>query len=717
MMMTAVSKQIRRFIRGTLPMVGAAVALALTPPVHAAELVTNASLERDHGYDFVEGWDFHPSASTHVTTTTGFDGTNSVMFDLSAGTDPEYCSAVFPVRPGESYTAQCWYRVDQAFSQGHVAVLIRWWRSPNRADWDGQSVVQDNIGAAVTSGWQLAQGVVTAPAATVYGEVCIYGGGGLAKGPNGKAYFDAFSLKPVAAVSSAASNPYPADGTPDARMNTVLQWSTVPTAKSYNLYLGTNYPAVASATEGSPLQIDHVAYTVAPLRYAVTLDPNSLYFWRVDAVDSAGVVTPGNVWSFFVRFDLAEDVPSLPFNQYRYDSKDSSGYGLDGLKVIPNPAGGYLGVHHSYIGGQFEARLALSTDLTTWQHVRTLARPAGMPGLMRVPLTGGFVLTHEDYWWNTELGGYWASSVRFAYYASLNDLLTSAPTRVFTAPVSSFSNMKIEGTPNLFSVSPDGNHIEAGFHYLRRPEMLDHNATGTLLNLVSGTPSWTAQINTQLNSDLAAKGVPIAGDRDYVQLLGKSYFLVEGQYRQSDFSSWRCWFQDARGTFLPLYLQTHKGSRSYGNLTSTFLTLPSGKPGLLMTYFIFSELSKPGEPGAFIFFRELQMQAREPLPASGATSVSPTGEARCLAGFGATRHDAYLSTDPAVAASADTTSPAYRGRLAHPTLPFSGLAYSTAYYWRMDEVAADGTVTKGPVWSFTTTSPPAGIADWSAWGE
>ena len=221
-------------------------------------------------------------------------------------------------------------------------------------------------------------------------------------------------------------------------------------------------------------------------------------------------------------------------------------------------------------------------------------------------------------------GGYWASSVRFAYYASLNDLLTSGPVREYRAPVSSFSNMQIEGTPNLFSVSPDGNHIEAGFHYLRRPEMLDHNATGTLLNLVSGTPSWTAQINSQLNSDLAAKGVPIAGDRDFLSLLGKSLFMVEGQYRQSDFSSWRCWFQDARGMFLPMYLQTHKGSRSYGNLTSTFLTLPSGKPGLLMTYFIFSELSKPGEPGAFIFFRELQRRrGNHSRPAVPVQSAQP----------------------------------------------------------------------------------------------
>ena len=376
MMNPLAPKRFCRIVRCLLPAMATAVALTLAPSGRAAELVTNASFERDHGYEFVEGWDFHPSSSTRVTTTTGADGSNSVMFDLSAGTDPEYCSVVFPVRPGESYTAQFWYRVDQAFSEGHAAVLIRWWRAPNRVDWDGQSLVLDNVGAAVTSGWQLAQGVVTAPATTAYGEVCVYGGGGLAKGPDGKACFDAFSLKPVAAVSPAASNPYPVDGAPDARMYTVLQWSTVPTAKSYNLYLGTDYLAVAAATEGSPLQVDHVGYTVAPLRYAVTLDPNSLYFWRVDAVDSGGAVTPGNVWSFFVRFDLAEDVPSVPFNQYRYDAKDSFGYGLDGLKVIPNPAGGYLGVHHSYIGGQFEARLAQSIDLTTWQHVRTLARPA-----------------------------------------------------------------------------------------------------------------------------------------------------------------------------------------------------------------------------------------------------------------------------------------------------------------------------------------------------
>ena len=75
-------------------------------------------------------------------------------------------------------------------------------------------------------------------------------------------------------------------------------------------------------------------------------------------------------------------------------------------------------------------------------------------------------------------------------------------------------------------------------------------------------------------------------------------------------------------------------------------------------------------------------------------------------GDGAAEHDVYLGTDPNAVAAADTsdTTGIYRGRQAETMyVPAEGLSWITTYYWRVDEVAVDGTISPGRVWRFATT--------------
>jgi hypothetical protein len=72
-------------------------------------------------------------------------------------------------------------------------------------------------------------------------------------------------------------------------------------------------------------------------------------------------------------------------------------------------------------------------------------------------------------------------------------------------------------------------------------------------------------------------------------------------------------------------------------------------------------------------------------------------------GDGAAEHDVYFGTDAEAveAADASDTTGVYRGRQGTTTyVPPEGLVWGTAYFWRIDEVAADGTVTKGQVLTF-----------------
>ena len=92
------------------------------------------------------------------------------------------------------------------------------------------------------------------------------------------------------------------------------------------------------------------------------------------------------------------------------------------------------------------------------------------------------------------------------------------------------------------------------------------------------------------------------------------------------------------------------------------------------------------------------VQARSPEPADGTRHVLAPF-VRWAPGATATAHDVYFGTSP-------TLGPAeHMGRLPlAQTMYFHapGIAPATTYYWRIDEVGADGTIHTGDVWSFTS---------------
>jgi hypothetical protein len=93
--------------------------------------------------------------------------------------------------------------------------------------------------------------------------------------------------------------------------------------------------------------------------------------------------------------------------------------------------------------------------------------------------------------------------------------------------------------------------------------------------------------------------------------------------------------------------------------------------------------------------------ASNPNPASGATGVSVNTSLSWQAGTNATLHRVYFGTTSNAVANATTNSPEFKGALAVTNYNPATLAYSTSYYWRVDEMAG-AYATTGVVWSFTT---------------
>jgi hypothetical protein len=98
--------------------------------------------------------------------------------------------------------------------------------------------------------------------------------------------------------------------------------------------------------------------------------------------------------------------------------------------------------------------------------------------------------------------------------------------------------------------------------------------------------------------------------------------------------------------------------------------------------------------------------AWNPSPANGANADIGNGlPLSWSAGDTAAQHDVYFGTDIQTVKAADVsdTTGIYRGRQDAATFtPAEGVEWGGGpYYWRIDEIAADGTVSQGGTWVFT----------------
>ncbi len=111
--------------------------------------------------------------------------------------------------------------------------------------------------------------------------------------------------------------------------------------------------------------------------------------------------------------------------------------------------------------------------------------------------------------------------------------------------------------------------------------------------------------------------------------------------------------------------------------------------------------------------------AGNPNPADDAVGVVSYPVLSWTAGAGALQHDVYFGTNLAEVNDADMSSSACQGQQDSTVwdsnnFDLDGLDYSTAYYWRIDEIRP-GCVTKGDVWNFTTCAQPDlnfGLVGW-----
>ena len=142
-------------------------------------------------------------------------------------------------------------------------------------------------------------------------------------------------------TSETASGPVPEEGDSDILRDTVLNWVPGETAATRNIYIGTDFDEVESATVPTASDLDVNSFDPGRLEFGQT------YYWRVDEVNGTPdkTVFKGNVWSFTVE-PYSIQVPgdeigvtaSSSSTNFSLPEKvvDGSGLGADGSHdIIP----------------------------------------------------------------------------------------------------------------------------------------------------------------------------------------------------------------------------------------------------------------------------------------------------------------------------------------------------------------------------------------------
>ena len=275
---------------------------------------------------------------------------------------------------------------------------------------------------------------------------------------------------------------------------------------------------------------------------------------------------------------------------------------MDGLKVIDDPRGGYLGVYHTTEAHRVHvSRVATSPDMLNWTRRAVISSRASMPTVK--VLADGSVLVAEEAD-NNKSAARARTWIRVKYYRSVDALLAGRADRVVNLPHTLVPHVGAEGTPDIRSVRlrPDlgRSNIVLGFHYFRDGKV-DRQAYGRLTDF----RSWRTTRLPALDAPIERLGVSgNIGDRDTVVVGGRRLALVEGQGAVGDFGTWRIYMHDGR-TARRMNIRTDAGSTAFANPTVSWVRAPSGAPAVVVTLFIPQEGARGGESGVLVYYREI----------------------------------------------------------------------------------------------------------------
>ena len=113
-----------------------------------------------------------------------------------------------------------------------------------------------------------------------------------------------------------AANPKPANESTDVSYDTILSWTPGALADKHDVYLGTDFDAVSTASRTDPMGVlMSQGQDANNYDHPVHLEFDQTYYWRIDEVNAApdNTIHKGDIWSFTVE-PIAYQMPAESIN-------------------------------------------------------------------------------------------------------------------------------------------------------------------------------------------------------------------------------------------------------------------------------------------------------------------------------------------------------------------------------------------------------------------
>ncbi len=530
--------------------------------------------------------------------------------------------------------------------------------------------------------------------------------------------------------SQYASNPDPADGSLYADTWASLGWDAGETAVTHDVYISDNFDdvndAAAAAFQGNQAASFFVV-GFPGMAFPDGLVPGTTYYWRVDEVEADGATKyKGPIWSFSVPSKAAYD----PFP-------------CDGAKAVdPDVTLSWTGgfdakLHSVYFGDDFD----------------TVNSAAGGVPLGTTTFTPGALEKDKVYYWRVDefnppetiRGDVWS-------FRTLPDIVITDPDLIGWWKLDSVRGNTVldwSGYGNDGTLGGDPQLVEGIIDFALDLDGDDYvMIDGVADDITSTNITLSAWIRTTQPSEgnvFAANsggshplmfGVK-GGGEPYVNDGGDTYFppsISDDEWHMITYvrsGSTGTIYVDAveQGTYTAGFSldgvdRWSIGQEWDGGPSDFYWGMVDDARfyNKALTQAEVAELTR-GDP----------LVAWNPKPGDG-LEIDVERAKQPLTwtpGDNAAEHDVYFGTDLAAVDLADTsTADIYRGRQAAAGYsPPEGLEWGTGpYYWRIDEINADGSVSRGSIWSFTvadyllvddiegyTDDDGAGEAIWQSW--
>ena len=498
----------------------------------------------------------------------------------------------------------------------------------------------------------------------------------------------------------------------------LLQWKAGVTAVMHRVYVGTS-PELGDADLAGPPTPLPVFW------YAAGLEPGVTYYWRVDEVE-AGMTTvhTGDVWSFTAAPATAW-APEPPDGAQFIHPQDLELTWKVGMNGLSHEV--FFGEDADEVaagtGDTFKGKVLVPTytpaDLESgktyyWRVDELAAGDARVTGdlwsfstIPNVPIIDEHLLG----WWTLDEGE-GQTAVDWSGHGHHGRVLGEPQ---WTEGLDGgaldleYGNINDGVSAEAFDVGGGGITLAAWV----KPESFSQN-DGRIITKASGTGTndhWWMLSTVASGSDYVLRFRLKTDDgQDTSTLIASSGGLLAGEWAHTA-ATWdgaaMVLYKDGaevgRGAKGGAAVATNPGLKiSIGNHFSG-TTGTRSWDGLIDEVRVYDRALTTDELADAM--RGNPLVAWAPEPSNNATvDIEGVTMLRWSAGDNAAEHDVYLGADKDAVAAADASDAAgiYRGRQGTTTYgPPEGFDWGGSYFWRIDEVAADGAITKGRIWSFT----------------